>query len=1273
MSRLNLMPRFIAEQDMQGNREGEFVAAALFFDIVDFTSLTRSVQSKGRAGAEELSMLLDLVYSPAINAIYDNNGFITGFAGDSLIAIFPLNDKNEQAVCGTALNTALAIRSKLKWRNNRFKSIIGENEVMVKLGLSFGTVNWGILGNGADKSYYFAGDAVIDCAALNKTCEPGDIVLDDSFVSTSQGMNGRFTLKNDTISEKRKLFRLNKRIIAPFTSPDVLSFDLRGEFRDVVSVFVALRQKVSTDYLNEVANIVLPVCREYGGFFNGFTIDDKGPHLSCFFGAPRAYENNVERALDFSNDILSAFKDDICIGISYDTVFTGFVGSITRCEYTALGDAVNLAARMMQRSEWGGILISDNVKKYLPNDYMVEKTYSSELKGIAQHVEIHSIASMVQAEEHRFFSGQMYGRNDELKKTQAFIAPIFEGVNPGVFYIYGDPGIGKTRLLYEISQGFADNITFFELQADEILRKSKNPFIAFFKDYFNYSESESAKVNIIVFNAQWNIMIESISEVNTVNSGTLVEELERTKSLLGALIGIYWDGSLYELLNPSGRFENTITVITSFFLGQSLIKPLVIAQDDLQWLDEDSKAIYQALTKAAVRYPIAQIFLSRYQDDGSKPVLDTTPQINTDEIELQTLFAGVSGELVSDKLGKPGDEELLKFVNERAAGNPFYIEQLVLYLKENNLLQIDSGHYILVSDIATVPASLRPMLIARIDRLSSNLREVVQVAAVLGREFEANILIEVIAIITKKLPQREIDLLLRKGEKTAIWSFVGELVYIFKHALLREAAYEMQLFRRLRNLHGIIGETLETLHKKDKNRYADIAFHYHRAKKAEKAKEYLIKAARFTKDEYENDESLELYKNALNYITKPDEKYDVLDNMADVLHRVGRWDEEQEIFDRCLEIADELENKLFRAKTLNRIGWLLSLRGKEDGASKSLNESVGLSKDLENKSLLLTAYRNLGYLYTNTGDFDRAETYLLKSMSIIEDNVEYRSELASTMTALGSLYSLFSKYDKAIEWYEKSHRVVTATGRLEDRASVLGNLGIVHMNLGHHKEAFEHYDQSLKICEKLGLKRNIAVICGNMGQLYRMWDDIDKAIELIERQVAISKEIGDIPQVAVALYNVADTYKHSEDYEAGLPVIAEGTRLSKELKNDLFLAVYQVMDAEYKFGVGDFAAAERLIEEGLRMAEKVKFPDAIYDAEVLIARLKARKDQKAGVSAFMLLMEKYQAPKQAAMLSYYLYETSGSDEYLVMAKERLTALYEKTPDYMYKKILEKLQ
>ncbi|MCD4732698.1 tetratricopeptide repeat protein [bacterium] len=1273
MSRLNLIPRFVAEQDRQENRKGEFAAAALFFDIVDFTSITRSLRVKGRIGAEELSLLLDIVYTPILNTIYNHNGFITGFAGDSLLAVFPLNDSSEQAVCGTALDTALAIRDKLKRRKNRFRSLTGENEILAKIGLSFGTVSWGILGNDSDMSYYFAGESIIGCAALNKICEPGDIVLDDSFISASQGVNGNFTLKNETRIPKKKLLRLNKRIVTPFISSDTLRSDLRGEFRDVVSVFVALRQQASFDYLNKVASSLLPICREYGGFFNGFTIDDKGPHLSCFFGAPRAYENNVERALDFSNEILSKFNDDIRVGISYNTVFTGFVGSVTRCEYTALGDAVNLAARLMQRAKWGNILIAGNVARYLPGDYTITETYKEELKGIAQPVEVYSIESNARTSEHRFFEGKMFGREEELKRAKAFTAPVNKGINPGVLYIYGDPGIGKSRLFYELSQSVKDQVTVFELQADEILRRSKNPFIAFFKSYFDYSEDDSAEVNATAFNTRWDSMLGTINEVNATDSASLIAELERTKSLLGALIGIYWNDSLYELLNPSGRFENTITAITSFFIGQSLVKPLVIAQDDLQWLDEDSKTVYQALIKAAARYPISLILLSRYLDDGGKPSLAIPPKTNTDEIELKALLAGVGGELVSDKLDKPGDEELLRFVNERASGNPFYLEQLVLYLKESGLLQLTDNCYSLVKNAAAVPDSLRPMLIARIDRLSSSLKEVVQVAAVLGREFEANILTGVIAVISKKLPRSEVDLLLGKGEATALWSLVGELLYIFKHVLLREAAYEMQLFRRLRILHGLAGKTLETLHGNDRNRYADIAFHYHKAEEGDKAQEYLIKAADFAKDEYMNEESLSLYGTALEYIAEPEEKYAVLVKMADVLHRVGKWDEERVNFDQCLEIAVELNNDSLRAKTLDKIGWLLSFVGKEEEALKYLNESLELSNKTEDSVSLISTFRNIGHVYTNKGEYDRAEEYLIKSLTIAEENKEVQSELAPSMTSLGSLYSLFSKYDKAIKWYKKAYDVVKNTDRLEDKSSVLGNLGIVYMNMGHHREAFEYYEKSLAISEKLGIKRKIAVICGNMGQLYRMQGDFRKAIELIERQIGIAIEIGDVLQEAVALYNLADTYRHAEDFEAGMPFIVEGIRLSKELKNDLFLAVYQVIHAEYKFGVGDYEKAERLVNEGLRMAEKVKFPDAIYDAEVLSARLTARRDKQEGVAALKLLLDKYQVPKKAAMLTYYLFEVTGTDEYRKLAEERLSSLYEKTPDYMYKYALDKLR
>ncbi len=1269
MSRLNIVPRFIVEQDELGRCGGGFKAAVLFFDIVDFTRMTRELQTRGRAGAEELSLLLKGVLTPTIAAIYDGGGFVTGFAGDSLIALFPQGDGSRRRVCAGALRTAAAIRDKLDRRNRHRKGTAGRREVLAKLGLSFGLIEWGVLGAGNDKSFYFAGEGLSGCAALNKVCRPGEIVTTDDYpdvdVTDHPG--------DGSGSGEKRLRRLSKRLVAPFTSPEALRPGLRDEFRDVVSVFVALRRAVGFENLDEVARTVLPLCREYGGYFNGFIVDDKGPHLSCFFGAPRSHENNVKRALDFAAGVRAEFKEQVRVGISRDTVYTGFVGSTKRCQYTALGDAVNLAARLMQRAAWGEVLVGSNVMRYLPVEYEVARIDRAGLKGLDGPVETCVVEPASRTGESRFFEGRLIGRREELRRIRNFIERSNSGERPGVMHIYGNPGIGKSRLVYEVSRLLTGGVELLGLQSDEILQKSKNPFTAFFKNYFGYRENESSQVNTARFQRRWRRMIEELATATDERSGELVAELERTKSLLAALIGIYWEGSLYEQLNPSGRSENTLTAVVAFFLARSLLTPLVVAQDDLQWLDEESAGIYRALLKTASGYPITLLTLSRYRDDGGKPHLETPTQAVVEELELAPLPAGGNDELLADKLGGPADDELRAFVNERAAGNPFYLEQLALYLKENELLKRDGERYTLVRDTAAVPDSLRPMLIARIDRLSRNLRELVQVAAVLGREFEAEVLAGVVTSISKRVTRAAVKPLLQQGEGAAIWSLVGELLYLFKHALLREAAYEMQLFRRLRNLHGLVGETLERLHGDDKNRYADIAYHYHQAQRSAKAREYLIKAADFAKVEYMNEESLGLYETALDHVSTPWQRYEVLDKMAGVLHRVGRWEEQRVKLDECLALVGERGDKALMTRILNRKGLVNHYLGDAELSLAHLKRAVELASSLDDKLLLSTVYQTIGHIYTDKGQYDLAEENLTIALEIARSNPDNQAELASCRMSLGSLNSLFSKYKQALYWYEKTADILLESGSLEDQSSLLGNMGIVHMNMGHYDKADDFFREALVICRKQGFKRKIAVLFGNMGQLYRMRGDFAGAIELIERQIDIARQIGDISQVTVAIYNKADTYKHAGDYAAALKLIKQGQSLAEELQNALFIAVFRVLDAECVYGLGDYAAAENLAEEGLRMAERVKFPDAIYDAEVLLARLLARRDTVAGLAALDALLEKYANPQRLALLSYHRYQVSGNGKHRRLARERIAALYERTPDYRYEQILQELR
>ena len=240
--------------------------------------------------------------------------------------------------------------------------------------------------------------------------------------------------------------------------------------------------------------------------------------------------------------------------------------------------------------------------------------------------------------------------------------------------------------------------------------------------------------------------------------------------------------------------------------------------EDGSWIDSDSLALLKALSRNISHYPILLLSTLPYSDDGTKMTFDLD-KVNKVEIDLNTLSIVDVKEYAEAELNGRISEVLHDLLVEKTNGNPFFVQQLTRYFVENEIIARQDGVWQLTTDTVDLPDTINAVLMARIDRLTDQIKEVVKTAAVLGREFDLTLLSAVL--------KQDVLFQVQLVQQAQIWEEVHELVYMFKHALLRDIAYEMQLKARLRELHRLTAETMETLYAtRPEQKYADLAFHY---------------------------------------------------------------------------------------------------------------------------------------------------------------------------------------------------------------------------------------------------------------------------------------------------------------------------------------------------------------------------------------------------------------------------------------------------------------
>jgi class 3 adenylate cyclase len=784
----NLIPHFIHEQFERHNEAGSFQAAAMFVDVSGFTHLTESLMQYETNGAEVLADALNRIFTLPVAQVYAHGGFISSFAGDAFTALFPLDAVPDEDAVLHAVHTAGAIRD-FFLQHGHLETRYGPFDIGIKIGLSLGEVTWSILRGETRHTYFFRGPAVDRCAQAECLADAGEIVADSHICSsippTVDGqpldaapscvrLTGRFP-PVQPVPGPHVPHTLARQALATFVPTAILELVAAGaqaEFRQVAATFISFEEPLLRADLSRFVTRVMDTAADYGGYFNKLDFGDKGPVMLILFGAPVAHENDLERASNFLLALREQAPLRFRAGLTFGTVYAGLMGGTERCEFTAIGNVINFASRLMQKADWGQILVDHAVaaQPHLTVDHVGNFHY----RGFAKPQSTYRLLGL-ETDAEGLFDQPMVGRRSELRRLVAAARPIFEGRFAGVAYVYGEAGIGKSHLAHALRQALREqgDVAWFAGQTDQTLRQAFNPFVYFIKRYFNQTPEGTPGENKARFERRLARLIANLQDLSPAGTRAraqvnhIIDELIRTRSILGALIGLHWPDSLYESLDAQLRYQNTLFAIRSLLLAESQFHPVVLAIEDLQWLDSASREALAVLTRDGAHHPLLVVVTSRYDDDGSKPTLALASDVPVTTVDLNLLAPAELQHLAEVILGGPIGEDLLTLLQERTQANPFFAQQFLYYFRENELLERhpDTGVWEVTPDVPDdVPTTINAILIARIDRLELRVRNVVKAAAVLGREFDDRVL--------ARMLQADVSPEVRAAEQAQIWSEV---------------------------------------------------------------------------------------------------------------------------------------------------------------------------------------------------------------------------------------------------------------------------------------------------------------------------------------------------------------------------------------------------------------------------------------------------------------------------------------------------------------------
>jgi predicted ATPase/class 3 adenylate cyclase len=1347
----HFLPHFIQEHFRNDAERGVVTAFTMFVDLSGFTRLTEKLMEKGPEGAEELSATLNQIFQPTISLVYARNGFVPYFAGDSFTAIFPTLDNPIPLALSEQASTILALTqetlSRFEKSRNDKDSSLNQHKIGIKIGLSYGIVHWGIVGK-RHLAYYFKGEPIEQCSIAQIYANSHEIVCDQAFIKISLPLeitynlleSGYYTLQNLRHLPNNVAFSTielpdpDPNIMTRFLPDAVFNPALKEEFRHVVSVFISFDGIQTHEEIAHFADIVLLQSEYFGGYFKEIDFGDKGGLMLCIFGAPVSYENNTERALEFIFAIQEQLKEPHALpiprcrmGAAAGIAFTGVIGSHERCQYAAVGARVNLAARLTLQAEWGAVLVDEQIQRNrnFKFNFIGEQYY----KGINHPVPSFQFIGR-NLDSRNTFAGNFYGRQTELNDLTQFSCPLTENKFCGLAIVYGEAGIGKSRFVYEFRKKLQDQVVsnWFVCQSDQILRKPFNPFVYFAKIFFNQNAENNTKANEENFNTRFSELLHELIDCPHPDRDDVFTELNRTKSILAAVVDLFSPNSLWQQLDAKGRYENQLAALGNLFVAMAILRPTVLELEDTHWYDEMSKAFLSGFIRKAKSYPLLFLATCRYDDDGSKPVLLKQSeledlQISHLEIDLNFLTVQDARQFAEARLNGKTHDDLFELLQKMTQGNPFYLEQMVDYFLEAQLLKESKGLLQIRNSEVHISDSVKEIMMARIDRLSGMVKETVKAAAVIGREFELPVLSAVMS--------RQAEFILKNGnldhvlkeqiqsaERWQIWHAMNELRYIFRHSLLREAAYDMQLKTRLRELHQLIAEAIEQLYPHAEERTVELAFHYEQAENLKKTNEYLEKAAQYAQNNFLNKQAIQFYdKLILNLQRKKTKGKKIIKLMlrrGAIRELVGQWEESANEFLEALHLATSIDNWNLIGRANRRLGQLFMLRGNYNEALDFLNAALNAFQKASEAEGTAKTLGNLGNLYFRQGQYETAQDWFTQSIEIsrsiqkeagnvntvanlalvfmnqgkYDDGVRWLSEqidisefnrdkqgLNNLYTNLGIVYLEKGSLDSALICLEKGLKLSEDLGNKLLMTICIGSIGAVWEKKGDYGKAMTHFERDLVLCNELGDKQGIAIACGLIGDLLSNSGRFDESIEYLEKAKNLSSELNYKKGVAKALNTLGDTWYYKGELQKSIQFYNQAILIARDLGNKLILGYSLIESGVVHLHAGEIKLANILQKEGKIIAETLGNNELSFGADLLHAQLLAQSGNKEDAKTFLDKMKAdVKSEKDEAALLFELRKISDNPTpYHFRALTIYRALHNKTPQYLYKVRLDELE
>jgi predicted ATPase/class 3 adenylate cyclase len=719
--------------------------------------------------------------------------------------------------------------------------------------------------------------------------------------------------------------------------------------------------------LDPVLDCMTEAVHRFGGTVNSVM----GDGIMALFGAPLAYEDHAVRACHAAlrmQEMVKRHTEDIGraqganlrirVGLNSGEVLVRTVSNDLNTEYTAIGRTVHIAARMEQLASPGCILLAPSTNRLVEGFVTTKSLGTTSIKGLGEALEVYEAIEAIplrtrfRAVARRELT-RFVGRDTELEQLSRLRQLAMDGFGQ-VVAVVADAGVGKSRLVYELAGSHREpEQLVLECGAVSYGKAmSYLPVINLLKSYFGISDRDDLKAR----------EEKVVGKLNALAPASL-----STLPALLALLDVPVNDAEWQALDPGRRRRQTLDAVTTLLLSEARKQPLLLIVEDLHWIDGETQALLDDLVECLDETPMMLLVTYRpeFQDGWSSKTYYK-------RIQLEALPTESAEEMLDALLG--GDPALgqLKQLLVKLA-KPFYLEEAVRTLVETKALEGLPGQYRLTRpvEVIEVPATVQVTLAARMDRLPSQEKNLLQVASAVGKDVPFAVL-QAVTQLPDEVLRTRLDQL-QAAEFIYPLSAFPTSDYTFKHALTHEVAYGGMPMDRRRSLHTQIVNAIELLHQDRLDEHIErLAYHSLHSELREKAVGYLRRAGQRADARSARQDAAAWLKLAIGVADSLPEiptmlqtAFDIRLELRHMLVQLCDLTGGYECLREASTLAEKLNDDHRRGQVLAFLTNMHSMLGEMDKARETGNRALEIATRLGNLQLrlLTTSYLQQAYSF----------------------------------------------------------------------------------------------------------------------------------------------------------------------------------------------------------------------------------------------------------------------------------------------------------------------